>query len=385
MSNVRMIPQYDTKLFTEVFDDAGTFVYYYKHIGIPTTISEQNAFTLYYLLYARYGNSPIANYDVEQFKYKIFSVVFQYGPTWEKRLSVQETLRNMSLADLVDNGELNELFAGSGTNSTTSSGTSGNTRTLNTTEANTGTSTLAKTGTATVDSSTSQTVGHTGTSTIDKSVSNTVGHTGTYTDASTGTSALAHTGTVGVLHDNDVTNSGADVTVNNHAFNPNEAPGINDFDPLSYINEQNAQQLTKGTKSEQDESSTTTYGNTDTTTNNLQVQRTNNLTDTTAGQEQNVTTNALTDTTTNNLSRTDTGTIGDSGTTSNQTSGTESRNNTTQTVMTSGKLKAYEKLLELLDSDVTGEFISKFKICFKQFVMPEKTWIYVTEVEDDEE
>ena len=34
---------------------------------------------------------------------------------------------------------------------------------------------------------------------------------------------------------------------------------------------------------------------------------------------------------------------------------------------------AYEKLLELLDSDVTGEFIGKFKICFKQFVMPERT------------
>ena len=53
--------------------------------------------------------------------------------------------------------------------------------------------------------------------------------------------------------------------------------------------------------------------------------------------------------------------------------------------MTAGKLKAYEKLLELLDSDVTGEFINKFRICFKQFVMPERTWIYVTEVEDDEE
>ena len=76
-----MIPQYDTKLFTEVFDDAGSFVYYYKNIGIPTTISDANARTLYYLLYARYGNNPIANYDEEQFKYKIFSIVFQYGPT----------------------------------------------------------------------------------------------------------------------------------------------------------------------------------------------------------------------------------------------------------------------------------------------------------------
>ena len=74
-------PRFDTKLFTEIYDDAGTFVYYYKHCGIPTTISDSSCNTLYYLLYARYGNSPIANYDEEQFKYKIAAIIFQYGPT----------------------------------------------------------------------------------------------------------------------------------------------------------------------------------------------------------------------------------------------------------------------------------------------------------------
>lgn len=79
MSN--MIPQYDTKLFTEIWDNVSDFVYDYNHVGIPTTISDTNATTLFFLLYARYGNSPIANYDEEQWKYKIFSVIFQYGPT----------------------------------------------------------------------------------------------------------------------------------------------------------------------------------------------------------------------------------------------------------------------------------------------------------------
>jgi len=321
MSNVRMIPQYDTKLFTEVFDDAGTFVYYYKNIGIPTTISDANARTLYYLLYARYGNSPIANYDEEQFKYKIFSVVFQYGPTWEKRLSVQQTLRDMQLSDLIDNGALNELFSGQGTTSSTSAVNNGNTRTLNTQEANTGTQTTTK----------------------------------------TGTQALAHTGSVGTVHDNDISNTGADTTVDNHSYNPSTAPATDAFEALTTINEQRAQQITKGTSSEQDESSTTTYANTDTTTNNL------------------------TDQTTNNLTKADTGTITDRGSSSETISGTDSKSHTNTTTMTAGKLKAYEKLLELLDSDVTGEFISKFKICFKQFVMPERTWIYVSEVDDDEE
>ena len=288
-----MIPQYDTKLMTEIWEDAEDFVYDYKHVGIPTTISDANATTLFYLLYARYGNNPIANYDENQFKYKMFSVIFQYGPTWEKRLSIQETLRGMSLAALVDNGQLAELFSSQGSTSQTSSGTNGNTRTLNTQEAN------------------------------------------------TGTQAVAHTGTVGTIGNNDIANSGDDTTIDNHAFNPGTAPANNAFDPLAYINEQKAQKVTKGTKSEQDTDSTTTYNNTDTTTNNLQ--------------------------------KADTGTITDAGTTSGTVSGTDSKSNSTTTTMTAGKLKAYEKLLELLDSDVTGDFISKFKICFKQFVIPERT------------
>lgn len=367
MSN--MIPQYDTKLFTEVWDTAGEFLADYQSVGIPATISILNAQTLYYLLYARYGNSPIANYDEEQFKYKVFSIIFQYGPTWEKRLSVQKTLRDMELSDLIDNGQLAELFAGAGHVSSSTSGTNGNTRTLNTTETNTGTSTLDKTGTATVDSSSSQTVGHTGTSTLGDSTQQTIGHTGT----------------VGVVHDNDIQNSGNDTTVNNHAYNPSTAPAVDAYAALGYINEQNAQKVTKGTKSEQDESSTTTYNNTDTTVVAGTKTTTNNLTDTTAGQGQNVTTNALKDTTTNNLSRADTGTITDAGTTSGTVTEDSTKNNSTTTVMTAGKLKAYEKLLELLDSDVTGEFIGKFRICFKQFVLPERTWIYVSEEDDDEE
>ena len=50
MINVEMIPQYDTKLMTDVWSKATDFVADYQNIGIPTTISVQNANTLYYLL-----------------------------------------------------------------------------------------------------------------------------------------------------------------------------------------------------------------------------------------------------------------------------------------------------------------------------------------------
>lgn len=95
----RMLPEYSTMLFTEVWDNASDFKDDYKASGLYLTnakISDDSATALFYLLYARYGNSPIANRDVNQFQYKIFSVIMQYGPAWEKRLDVQSKLRALT-------------------------------------------------------------------------------------------------------------------------------------------------------------------------------------------------------------------------------------------------------------------------------------------------
>lgn len=103
MSNLdypAMRPEFDTVRFTQVWETAEEFIEDYEDNGIPTIIdSATSATTLYYLLYAKYGNNPIANYDVTQFKYKVFSLIFQYGPTWEKRLKIQERLRALSETD----------------------------------------------------------------------------------------------------------------------------------------------------------------------------------------------------------------------------------------------------------------------------------------------
>ena len=56
---------------------------------------------LYYLLYAQYGNSVVASSDLEQFKYKVYSTIYMYGPTWVKRLEVQEKLRGLTEADII--------------------------------------------------------------------------------------------------------------------------------------------------------------------------------------------------------------------------------------------------------------------------------------------
>lgn len=102
-----------TRTFAEIFTpdqedkDAGrtesvdVFVYTYKHIGITPIITDATATNLFYLLYANYGNSHIAASDETQFIYRLFSIVFMYGPSWEKRLSIQANLRTLTEDDLL--------------------------------------------------------------------------------------------------------------------------------------------------------------------------------------------------------------------------------------------------------------------------------------------
>lgn len=92
--------EYNTLLFTDVWDEASKFVKDYNASGIPTTISVANAMTLYYLLYARYGNTPISAMDEYQWKTRVFSIIFQYGPTWEKKLEIQQAVRTLTINDL---------------------------------------------------------------------------------------------------------------------------------------------------------------------------------------------------------------------------------------------------------------------------------------------
>ena len=88
-----------------VFEDAETFLAEYQDSGIYTAnannrMVDNDVKLLYYLLYSKYGNSAIANWDETQFKYKVFMLMFQYGPTWVKRLDIQHTLRGLSADDL---------------------------------------------------------------------------------------------------------------------------------------------------------------------------------------------------------------------------------------------------------------------------------------------
>ena len=109
-----MIPMYNTKRFSEIWTDATSFILDYKSSSLydantinnviyyNNSLKDENITKLYYLLYARYGNNPIANFDENQFKYKVFSIIFEYGPNWQKELEIQNNLRGLTEDQLME-------------------------------------------------------------------------------------------------------------------------------------------------------------------------------------------------------------------------------------------------------------------------------------------
>lgn len=109
-----MMDEYNTMKFSDVWSDSDEFeteylasplasnsdyLHYGETVGNKTY--PNNVELLFALLYANYGNSPIANLDVNQFKYKVFSIIFQYGLTWQKELEIQQELRNLSDTEIM--------------------------------------------------------------------------------------------------------------------------------------------------------------------------------------------------------------------------------------------------------------------------------------------
>ena len=92
-----MLPKMNHKHFSQFWgEDADAFLAEAKSNGIPLKISDATTTTLYWLLLAEFANSTIANADENQFKNRLFATIFRYGPTWEKRLEVQDKIRALT-------------------------------------------------------------------------------------------------------------------------------------------------------------------------------------------------------------------------------------------------------------------------------------------------
>lgn len=86
--------------FTDIWDTSDKFITDVTNSKLDV-LDQSDLEVLYYLLYAAYGNNCIASSDTNQFKYKVYSTIFMYGPTWVKRLEVQKKLRGLSEEELL--------------------------------------------------------------------------------------------------------------------------------------------------------------------------------------------------------------------------------------------------------------------------------------------
>ena len=93
---------YRTRTFADIYTTADDFVNDYKTSPMTLEYMEPELYKIYYLLYGKYGNSHIASSDETQFKFRLCSIIWQYGPGWKKQLDVQTKLQQMDEKEMLE-------------------------------------------------------------------------------------------------------------------------------------------------------------------------------------------------------------------------------------------------------------------------------------------
>ncbi len=99
-----MLPMYNTKTFSQIFPTFASMKKVFDEdfdMYAKDCITANSLKALYWLLFARYGGNPIASLSENIFKAQLVSNTFQKGPTWERKLALQKSLRDLSEAELL--------------------------------------------------------------------------------------------------------------------------------------------------------------------------------------------------------------------------------------------------------------------------------------------
>lgn len=106
MMNDTYYGTYRTRTFAEIFPSFEEFQKEYTASKLAIDLGEGLSLAqLYYMLYAHYGNSHISYSDENQFKYYLYTIIFQYGPTAAKERYIQDKLRGLSDEELTLGGK----------------------------------------------------------------------------------------------------------------------------------------------------------------------------------------------------------------------------------------------------------------------------------------
>ena len=98
MSNLFNEVLYKTDTFSEIWSSVDSFLEDYNELDDSLKVlSEDTVKVTYFLLFANYGSSHINSNFLMQWKYKLFTLMYQYAPIWSKKMELQEALRSIAL------------------------------------------------------------------------------------------------------------------------------------------------------------------------------------------------------------------------------------------------------------------------------------------------
>lgn len=92
---------YDTLTFSEVFPNVNDFKTSFNESPYKGKLKDESLEIIYYLLASRYMNSHFSNSSIKQSRWRLNSYLFMYGPSWERRLAVQERLRQLNEKEIM--------------------------------------------------------------------------------------------------------------------------------------------------------------------------------------------------------------------------------------------------------------------------------------------
>lgn len=101
---VSLYGNYRTRKFTDLWNNYDSFKTEWEDSPFYSQnyISNDNLEIIYYLLYSRFGNSHLANSDENQWKCRLFGVIWTYAPTYIRKLEIQSKLRALTEAEIVE-------------------------------------------------------------------------------------------------------------------------------------------------------------------------------------------------------------------------------------------------------------------------------------------
>lgn len=112
--------KYNTMSLADVWTDSEEFKTEYKasafyrvgerlYDGVEQVggVTMPDNITLFFtMFYARYNDTPISNDNIDVFKLKVFTTIFEYGPIWQRKLEIQKAIRGLSEDDIRVGGKM---------------------------------------------------------------------------------------------------------------------------------------------------------------------------------------------------------------------------------------------------------------------------------------